>query len=84
MRARFDATYMKDFYTSEVLARPYLGTAGPSKHDSKSLASQFSLTGSLSDRIEIGVVWAARSRIGGINLFDFERQTIGAMIRIVP
>ena len=84
MRARFDASYMKDLYASEVLARPYVESAGPSKQSSGSLASQFSLTGSLSDRIEIGIVWAARSRIGRINLFDFERQTISATIRFVP
>jgi hypothetical protein len=84
MRARFDASYMNDLYASEVLARPFVGTVGPNIQGSESLASQFALTRSLSKTVEVGIVWGARSRIGRINLFDFERQTVGAMIRIVP
>lgn len=84
VRARFEVTLMNDLYASDALARPYATTAGPGFENDESLESQFALTRALSDTVEIGVVWGARSPVGPIDLFDFERQTVGAMIRIVP
>jgi len=84
IRARFDVTYSDDLYRSDALARPYATVAGPRIRDDESLESQFALTRSLSENVEIGIVWAARSPVAPIDLFDFHHQTIGAMIRIVP
>ena len=84
LRARFDIAYVDDVYQSDALARPYVTVSGPSLRDDESLESQFALTRSLTDKVEVGIVWHARSPLAHIDLFDFERQTVGAMIRIVP
>ena len=84
LRARVDFSFMDDLYVSDALARPFASAAGPSFDDAELLESQFVLTRSLSDKIEIGIVWGLRSPVGRMDLFDFERQTIGAMIRLVP
>ncbi len=84
LRARFEIAYTDDVYQSDALARPYVTVSGPSLRDDESLESQFALTRSLTDKVEIGIVWRAWSSITHVDLFDFERQTVGAMIRIVP
>ena len=84
VRARFESTYTNELYLSDKLARDFLADIGPDLRMDRSLESRFSLTRSISDRIEIGIVWGARSRLTTVNLFDFERQTIGAIIQLVP
>jgi hypothetical protein len=84
MRARFDVTYSDDVYRSDVLVRPFTPTTGPRIRDDESLESQFTLTHSLSEKVEIGIVWATHSPVAPVDLFDFHHQTIRAFIRIVP
>ena len=84
IRARFNISFKRHVYASDALARPYVTKAGPGLKADESLQSQFALTRELSDRVEIGIVWGARSPVSRIDLFDFERQTVGAMIRITP
>ena len=84
IRAHFDTTYTYHFYQSDELAMPFLDPAGPRIREVMSLESRLTLARSLTDHIEVGIVWGARSPISQIDLFDFERQTVGAMIRIVP
>jgi hypothetical protein len=83
-RAAFDIAYTKDLYASDALARPSVTTAGPGIENDQSLESWFALTRALSNRVEIGIVWSARSPLGRIDLFDFERERVGAIIHIVP
>ncbi len=84
LRARFDVTYWNDFYASDALARPYVSATGPRIERNQSLESRVALTRAFSDRVEIGIVFGTRSPVGQLDLLDFERQTVGAMIRIVP
>lgn len=83
-RARFDATYTNHLYVSDRLARPYTANFGPNLHSDYSLESSIALTRSISDRIEIGITWGGRSPIANVGLFDFDRQSVSAMVRIVP
>ena len=83
-RARFDATYTNHVYLSDRLARPYTASFGPNLHSDYSLESSIALTRSISDRIEIGIMWGGRSPIANVALFDFDRQSVRAMVRIVP
>ena len=84
LRAHFEATYSDEFYISDELARPYVGAVGPRIRNDHSLESTVALMRSISDRIEIGIVWGARRPLMNLNLLDFERQTVGAMIRLTP
>ena len=84
VRARLESNYTDDLTISDQLARPYVYLNGPDIRSNPSLESRIALTRSLSERIEVGVVWGVRSSLGNIDLFDIERQTVGAMIRIVP
>ena len=83
-RARFDATYTNHVYLSDRLARPYTASFGPNLHSDYSLESSIALTRSISDRIEIGIMWGGRSPIANVALFDFDRQSVRAMVRIAP
>jgi hypothetical protein len=84
LRARFESNYTDARYVSDRLARPYVTAGGPNLQNDHSLVSQVALTRVISDNIEIEIVWSTRSRLTNINLFDFDRQTIGAVIRLVP
>jgi hypothetical protein len=84
LRARFGTMYTEEFYLSDELAKPYVASTGPSFRTDHSLESRIALTRSISDKIEIGIVWGARSPLSDINLFNFERQTVRAIVRIVP
>ena len=84
IRARFDATYTDELYVSDELAGPYLSSVGPGIRNDHSLESRVALVRLVSDRIEVGIVWGSRRPMMNLNLLDFERQTIGAMIRLVP
>jgi hypothetical protein len=83
-RARFEASYTDELYVSDELAGPCLSNVGPSIRNDHSLESRVALIRSVSDRIEVGIVWGARRPLMNLNLLDFERQTVGAIIRIAP
>jgi hypothetical protein len=83
-RARFDAAYTNNFYPSDGLARPYAAAVGPSLDRNHSLESRIAIARPLTDRIELELAWGARSRLGSADLLDFDRQTVGAVIRIIP
>ena len=83
-RARLNTSYTNGFYVSDELAKPYVTAVGPDFRNDHSLESRIALTRSISDKIEIGIVWGARSPLPNIDLFNFERQTVRAMVRIVP
>ena len=83
VRASFESTFTDGLYLSDQLAKPYLASFGPNLRSDHSLENRISLTRPISDQLEIGIVWGARSRLTKINFFDFERQTIGAMLRFV-
>jgi hypothetical protein len=83
-RARYDATYTNLLYMSDRLARPYAANFGPNLHSDYSLESSIALTRSISNKIEIGIIWGGRSPIGNVAVFDFDRQSVRAMISIVP
>ena len=83
-RAHFDAVYTNDLYVSDELARPYTADVGPNLLMDPSLESRIALTRPISDKIEIGIVWGARSPIVNVYLFDFDRQSVRAMVHIVP
>jgi hypothetical protein len=82
-RARFDATYTNLLYMSDRLARPYTANFGPNPHSDYSLESSIALTRSISNRVEIGIMWGGRSPIANVAVFDFDRQSVRAMVRIV-
>jgi len=82
VRAHIDATYSDEFYVSDELARPYVSDVGPRIRNDHSLESTVALMRLISDRIEIGIVWGARRPLMNLDLLDFERQTVGAMIRL--
>jgi len=84
IRARFDATYTDEFYVSDELAKPYISGVGPGIRNDHSLRSRVALVRLVSDRIEVGIAWGSRRPLMNLNLLDFERQTIGAMIRLIP
>ena len=83
IRASFESTFMHGLYRSDALAKPYVASFGRNLRNDHSLENRISLTRPISDELEIGIVWGARSRLTKINFFDFERQTIGAMLRFV-
>ena len=84
IRARFDTIYTDDLYASDKLAKPYTSSVGPGIRNDHSLESRVALVRLVSDRIEVGVVWGSRRPLMDLNPLDFERQTIGAMIRLIP
>ena len=84
VRVRFEASYTDALYVSDELASPYVSDVGPSVWNDHSLESRVALIRSISDRIEVGIIWGARRPLMNLNLLDFERQSIGAMIRIAP
>jgi hypothetical protein len=83
-RAHLDASYNRSLYASDALSRDHVSEFGPQLDTHRSLESHVALTRFVSDRIEIGIVWGGRRRITDTNLLDFERQTVGAMIRFTP
>jgi len=83
VRASFASTLTDGLYLSDELAKPYVANFKPNLRSDHSLENRISLTRSISDKLEIGIVWGARSRLTKINFLDFERQTIGAMLRFV-
>jgi hypothetical protein len=83
VRASFDSKFTDRLYASDELAKSYVASFGPNLRNDHSLESRISLTRSISDTIEVGIVWGGRSRLTTIDVFDFERQTIGAMLRFV-
>lgn len=84
LRARFDATYTTNLYSSDDLAEPFLSTSGPELRDAHSLESRVSLSRPVGRFVELEIAWGGRSRIERVDLLDFDRQTVGAMIRIAP
>jgi hypothetical protein len=83
-RARFEAAYTNDLYVSDELARPYTADVGPNLRIDPALESSIALTRSISDKIEIGIAWGARTPIVNADPFDFDRQSVRAMVQIVP
>lgn len=84
VQAQFETTYTDGYYIADVLSRPYAIRFGPPIIADHALESRLALTRPISDKVEIGIVWGMRSRLRGIDRFDFDRQTVRAMIRIVP
>lgn len=83
-RARFDSTYSSNRYLSEDLARPFTAQTGPSRDREHSLEHRLAVTRPVIEGIELELAWGGRSELGGVNLLDFNRHTVGAVIRIVP
>jgi len=84
LRARFGTSYTDPIFVSDPLAKPYAAGVGPDIGNDHALTSRIALTHSISDKIEIGIVWGTRNPLTKFNFFDFEGQTVGALIRIVP
>lgn len=84
LRARFGTSYTDPIFVSDPLAEPYAAGVGPDIGNDHALTSRIALTHSISDKIEIGIVWGTRNPLTKFNFFDFEGQTVGALIRIVP
>ncbi|MFK7898452.1 MAG: hypothetical protein AB8G23_21645 [Myxococcota bacterium] len=81
-RARFDAIATRNLYHSEDLAEAFI-TGGPQLRYRRSLESRISVSRALAQNVEFEVAWGARSPIENVDLLNFERQTVGALIRIV-
>ncbi len=85
LRARFGTSYTDPIFVSDPLAEPYAAGVGPDIGNDDAFGSRIALiTHSISDKIEIGIVWGTQNPLTKFNFFDFERQTVGALIRIVP
>ncbi len=84
LRARLESNYSEDPTFSDRLARLHVRSNGPGRRSRASIENRISVTRSLSDRIEVGVVWGMRSSLTDVALFDIDRHTFEAMIRIVP
>ena len=85
VRARLESSCSEDPTISDRLIRYHVRSRGPGRRTHASVENRIALTRSLSDRIEIGVVWGMRSSLADVALFDFDidRHTVEAMIRIV-
>ena len=81
-RARFEATTTRNLYHSEDLAESFI-TGGPQLRYRSSLESRVSLSRALGQNVEFEIAWGARSPIENVDLLDFERQTVGALLRVV-
>jgi hypothetical protein len=81
-RARFDATATRNLYHSEDLAEAF-NTGGPQLRYQRSLESRISLSRALARNVEFEIAWGARSPIENVDLLNFQRQTVGALIRFV-
>ncbi len=81
-RARFDATATRNLYHSEDLAESFIA-GGPQLRYRRSLESRISLSRALAQNVEFEIAWGARSPIENVDLLNFQRQTVGALLRIV-
>lgn len=84
LRASFDTTYTGRTRLGDKLARPYTAEVGPRVRESDSLESRVALTRVFFNGIEIGIMCAAPNSPATSGFLDFERLTVGAMVRIVP
>jgi hypothetical protein len=84
VRARFNANYTRHLYPSDRLASSFVAHSGPGLLKERSLESRIALSRSLTDNIEVEIAWGARNRVGSNDTMSFQRQTIGALIRITP
>ena len=83
-RARFDTSYTRHSYSSDVLAQPYLDDFGPGIRQSRSLESRIALTRPIMQGVELEIAWETRNSLATSDPLGFGRQTIGARIRISP
>jgi len=84
IRARFDAVYSRHLYSSDVLAQPFLRGFGPEIQGDRTLKSRIALTRPIVPGIELEIAWETRNSLAVSDPMGFERQTIGAHIRISP
>ncbi len=84
IRARFDASYSRHLYSSDVLAQSFVADFGPEIVGDRTLESRISLTRALARGIELEIAWETRNSLAVDDPMGFGRQTIGARIRISP
>lgn len=82
LRARFEAIATRNLYHSEDLAESFT-KGGPQLRYSRSLESRISLSRALTQNMELEIAWGARSPIENVDLLNIQRQTFGALLRIV-
>ena len=85
LRAHFNAQYTWHFYPSDQLASTFVGHAGPSLDKERSLVSRIAISHALTDNIDLEIAWGARNRLASSqDPMQFQRHTVGALIRITP
>lgn len=84
IRARFEASYLRHLYSSDLLAQTYIGGFGPGIQRSHSVESRVALTRPIMQGIEFEIAWEVRNSLALSDPMGFGRQTIGARIRISP
>ena len=84
IRARFDASYSRHLYSSDVLAQSFVADFGPEIVGDRTLESRISLTRALAPGVELEIAWETRNSLAVDDPMGFGRQTIGARIRISP
>jgi len=84
IRARFDASYSRHFYSSDVLSQSFVADFGPEMVGDRTLESRISLTRALARGVELEIAWETRNSLAVNDPMGFGRQTIGARIRISP
>lgn len=84
IRARFDASYSRHLYSSDVLSQSFVADFGPEIVGDRTLESRISLTRALARGIELEIAWETRNSLAVNDPMGFGRQTVGARIRISP
>ncbi len=84
IRARFEASYLRHLYSSDLLAQTYIDEFGPGIQRSHSVESRIALSRPIMQGIEFEIAWEVRNSLALSDPMGFGRQTIGARIRISP
>lgn len=84
IRARFDASYSRHLYSSDVLSQSFVADFGPEIVGDRTLRSRISLTRALARGVELEIAWETRNSLAVNDPMGFGRQTVGARIRISP
>ncbi len=82
-QVQLDAAYNHDRYHNDNFAHflQTLGTGGPRKRRDDVLSGRISLSRRIIDPVRFEIYWRGARRISNVDVFDYDKQIVGALIR---
>ncbi|HEB90154.1 MAG TPA: hypothetical protein ENI85_11330 [Deltaproteobacteria bacterium] len=82
VEARIEASYTHDRYLNDNLSHAIATLGGLRKREDDILSGRISLSRPIAGHVRIEVYWRGTRRISNVDLFDYDKQTLGVLLRV--